>query len=93
MAKLTYGQRKALPANVFAVDGKKRKYPLTDKAHGRNALARVSQFGSPEEKSKVRGAVKRKFPGIEQGGGRSMTSPEGIQGAKMRRFKGRHTKG
>jgi hypothetical protein len=93
MAKLTYGQRKALPASAFAVDGKKRKYPIQDKAHARNALARVAAFGSSEEKAKVRGAVKRKYPGIEQGGGRTMVSPEGIQGAKMRRHGGRHTKG
>jgi len=33
MAKLTYGERKALPGSVFAVDGKKRKYPLTDIAY------------------------------------------------------------
>jgi len=86
MAKLTYGQRKALPASAFAVDGKKRKYPIQNKSHARNALARVSAFGSPEEKSKVRGAVKRKYPGIG-------VSPEGIQGAKMKRYGGRHTKG
>jgi hypothetical protein len=93
MSKLTYGQRKALPASAFAVDGKKRKYPIPDKAHARNALARVSQHGSSAEKSKVRAAVKKKYPGIEQGGGRTMVSPEGIQGAKMKRYSGRHTKG
>jgi hypothetical protein len=63
MAKLTYKAKKALPKSVFAVPGK-RKYPIEDKAHARNALARVSAFGSPAEKSKVRAAVHRKFPGI-----------------------------
>lgn len=86
MAKLTYGARKALPGSAFAIDGNKRKYPIHDKSHARNALARVSQHGTPAEKSKVRAAVKRKFPGIG-------VSPEGIQGAKMRRHTGRHTKG
>jgi len=86
MAKLTYGERKALPASAFAVDGKRRKYPIQDKAHARNALARVSQHGSSEEKAKVRAAVKRKYPTI-------MVSPEGIQGPKMKRYGGRHTKG
>ena len=86
MSKLTYGERKALPASAFAVDGKKRKYPINDKSHARNALARVSQFGSSAEKSKVRAAVRGKYPSIG-------VSPEGIQGAKMKRHGGRHTKG
>jgi len=32
--------------------------------NARNALARVSQHGSPTEKAKVRGAIHRKYPGI-----------------------------
>lgn len=59
---LTAKTRKALPATTFALPG--RKYPIPDAAHGRNALARVSQFGSPAQKAKVRAAVHRKFPGI-----------------------------
>jgi hypothetical protein len=62
MAKLTTKGRKALPTSAFAVKG--RKYPIEDKAHARNALSRVSQFGSPAEKSAVRSKVKRKYPGI-----------------------------
>jgi hypothetical protein len=63
MAKLTYGQRKKLPKKSFAEPGK-RAYPIQDKSHARNALARVSQFGSPAEKAKVRAAVHKKYPGI-----------------------------
>lgn len=63
MAKLTPKKRKALPKASFAVP-EKRAYPIHDKAHARNALARVSQHGTPAEKAKVRGAVKRKYPGI-----------------------------
>ena len=63
MAKLTYGQRKALPKSDFAVPSE-RKYPLNDAAHARNALSRVSQFGSPAEKSEVRAKVHREYPGI-----------------------------
>lgn len=66
MAKLTYQARKKLSGNVFAVDHQKRKYPIDTKARARNALARVSQFGTPAEKAKVRAAVKRKYPDIEQ---------------------------
>jgi hypothetical protein len=65
MARLTYKQRKKLSDQAFALAG--RRYPIEDAAHARNALARVSQFGSSEEKSKVRAAVKRRYPGIEQG--------------------------
>lgn len=63
MARLTYGQRKKLQSSSFAIPGK-RKYPIEDKAHARNALARVSAFGSPGEKATVRGEVRRKFPSI-----------------------------
>jgi hypothetical protein len=62
MAKLTTKKRKGLPTKDFAVPG--RKYPINDPAHARNALSRVSQFGSPAEKAAVRSKVKRKYPGI-----------------------------
>jgi hypothetical protein len=51
-----------MPASSFALPGK--RYPINDKSHARNALARVSQHGSKAEKAKVRAAVKRKFPSI-----------------------------
>lgn len=63
MAVLTSKQRKALSKSQFAEPGS-RKYPIADKSHARNALARVSQYGSSAEKKQVRGAVKRKYPGI-----------------------------
>ncbi len=63
MAKLTYAQRKKLPRSAFVFPGR-RAYPIHDRAHARNALARVSQFGTPAEKAKVRAAVHRRFPGI-----------------------------
>lgn len=70
MARLTYGERKAMPKSTFALPGKreggKGGYPIPDKAHARNALARVSQHGSSSEKARVRAAVHRKFPGIGQ---------------------------
>lgn len=63
MAELTGKKRKALAKGSFAIP-EKRAYPIHDKAHARNALARVSQHGSPAEKRRVRAAVKRKYPGI-----------------------------
>ena len=63
MAKLSYAARKKLPRSGFAFPGT-RKYPLPDISHGRNALGRVSQFGSSSEKARVRAAVHRRYPGI-----------------------------
>lgn len=72
MARLSYGQRKRMPKSSFAVPAKKTKknpagrgaYPIPDKAHARNAKARVSRYGTPAEKAAVRRAVARKFPSI-----------------------------
>jgi hypothetical protein len=65
VAKLTSQERKDLPAKEFA--GPDRSYPIPDASHARNALSRVSQYGYPELKERVRAAVHRKFPGIGQG--------------------------
>jgi len=62
-AKLTSKGRKRMKASSFAIPSK-RKYPINDKAHARNALARVAQHGTPKEKAQVRRAVKRKYPSI-----------------------------
>jgi hypothetical protein len=72
MAKLKMAQRKRLPSSSFALPGKGEgpsgkgagSYPVPDKAHARNALARVAQHGSSAEKAKVRAKVRAKFPGI-----------------------------
>lgn len=62
MAKLTTKGRNAIKAKNFALPG--RRYPIEDPAHARNALARVSQFGTPAEKAEVRAKVRSKYPGI-----------------------------
>lgn len=62
MAKLTSKARNALPGKDFALPG--RKYPVEDKSHAQNALARVSQNGSPKEKAAVRSKVAAKYPGM-----------------------------
>jgi hypothetical protein len=64
MAKdLSTKQRKKLSKKEFALPGK-RKYPIPDKAHARNALARVAQNGTPAEQRRVKAAVKKRFPSI-----------------------------
>ncbi len=55
--------RKKLSKKSFALPGK-RKYPIPDKAHARNALARVAQHGTPAEQKKVKQAVRKRFPSI-----------------------------
>jgi hypothetical protein len=63
MAKLSTSARKALPTKSFA-ESDKRKYPIENEAHAKNALSRVAQSGTPAEKAKVKAAVKRKYPSI-----------------------------
>ncbi len=64
MAKdLSTKDRKKLSKKSFALPGK-RKYPIPDKAHARNALARVAQHGTPAEQKKVKAAVHQRFPSI-----------------------------
>lgn len=60
MARLTPTARSKLSSSTFALPG--RRYPIPDRSHGANALARVSQYGSPAEKATVRSKVRAKFP-------------------------------
>ena len=72
MARLSYGERKSMPKSEFAIPSEKKGgkggYPIPDKAHARNALARVSQHGSSSEKATVRAKVHAKYPDIGKGG-------------------------
>lgn len=61
---LSAADRKRLKESSFAIPERKA-YPIPDEAHARNALARVAQHGSEEDKKRVRAAVRRKFPGIK----------------------------
>ena len=61
MAVLTTKARKALPHSVFAIP-EREAYPIHNRSHAANALARVSQFGNEREKMRVRAAVKRRYP-------------------------------
>jgi len=64
MAKLTTAGRNRISSKNFA--GPNNSYPIHDASHARNALARVSQHGTPALKAQVRGKVRRKYPGIKQ---------------------------
>ena len=66
MAKLSKAARKKIPTSEFALPG--RRYPIEDKAHARNAIARVSQKGTPAEKAAVLRKVGQAYPGLNQAG-------------------------
>jgi hypothetical protein len=59
---LTTKSRNKIKDENFALPG--RRYPIENASHARNALARVSQHGTPEEQATVRAAVHRKYPNI-----------------------------
>lgn len=60
--KLTAKARKHIAKKNFALPGD--RYPIEDASHARNALARVSQYGSPEEKAEVKAKVRSKYPSM-----------------------------
>lgn len=60
MAKLTAEALKKIKGKDFALPG--RRYPIEDRSHARNALARVSGNGTPAEKATVRRKVHAKYP-------------------------------
>jgi hypothetical protein len=74
---LTAAARQSMPRSDFALPGKGEgpkgagsgSYPIPDENHARNALARVAQHGTAEEKAEVRRKVHAKYPGI--GGSRT----------------------
>lgn len=63
MGKLTAAARKKLPSTAFA-EPAKRAYPINDRSHAKNALSRVSRYGTAAEKGAVHAAVHRHFPGM-----------------------------
>lgn len=60
LSKLSAAARKALPASAFVFPSK-RAYPIHDRAHARNALARSA--GKPEH-AVVLAAVRRRYPDL-----------------------------
>lgn len=64
MSKLTTKKRNSLAPDEFALSG--RRYPINDPNHARNALARVSENGTPSEQATVRRKVKAKYPTIDK---------------------------
>lgn len=67
MSKLTTAQRKKLPKKAFIFPGK-QAYPIADKAHAQNALARGSQNASPSQMAIIKTAVAKRYPNMMQKG-------------------------
>ncbi len=65
MAKLTSKERDSLNSSDF-VFPKQRKYPVEDRSHAVNALARSSQFGTTSIKEAVREKVYKKYPDLRR---------------------------
>ncbi len=65
MAILTAKKREKLPDSSFVYPptaNSPGRYPIHDRRHAANALARVAQFGTPAEKAAVKSAVCKKYP-------------------------------
>jgi len=62
--KLSVRGRKHVKRTNFALPN--RRYPIHDISHARNALARVSQHGTAEEKRIVRRKVYKKYPSLRK---------------------------
>lgn len=78
--ELTEAGREQVAEKNFALPGD--RYPVHDIAHAKNALARVSQHGTPEERKIVREKVYARYPSLkesfEKEHGESPTSKENV---------------
>lgn len=71
MSELNAKRRDQLKDSDFALPG--RRYPIHDREHAANALARVAQHGTPGERIAVKHKVCRLYPDMpacQKGGGK-----------------------
>jgi hypothetical protein len=66
MSRLNAARRKALPADVFALPG--RRFPIPDENHARAALS-MAHNASPAEQATIRAKVHARYPQIGHRGG------------------------
>lgn len=65
---LNAASRKRISKNKFGIPEKapgSGSYPMPDIQHARNALSRVAQHGSPEEKKRVRAKAHELYPSLK----------------------------
>jgi len=65
MAKLSSKKRRSLPDSAFALPSK-RKYPIHDKEHTRNALARAAQSETDGNYQYIRQKVLKRYPSLKK---------------------------
>lgn len=71
MGRLSTWQRRRLPARDFAIPERRPgpgSYPIPDENHARDALSRVSENGTASDRSRVKAAVRRRYPSIDVDG-------------------------
>lgn len=67
VGELSPSARRALPKSDFVFPEKAPgpgSYPIPNRAHARNALARVVQHGTADEQERVKAAVHARYPDI-----------------------------
>lgn len=73
MPKLTAAARAKIKTSKFAIPSG-RKYPIQDIARARNALVKVRQYGTADERKKVYAAVAKSYPGLAKSVGAASVS-------------------
>lgn len=63
----TKAGRDEMPSSDFALPAQ-QAYRIDDPAHARAALGRAAQNATPAEQAKVKAAVAKKYPSIDQAG-------------------------
>jgi hypothetical protein len=91
--KLSTEERDKLSDDDFALPG--RRYPIHDEAHARNALTRVAQFGTPEERAIVRAKVFARYPHLreefEKKTGKEAFSEETLTVSRLGKLQGKES--
>ena len=77
-------KRHSLPAGDFVYPAREG-YPINDKAHARNALARAAQKGTRGSYATVAAKVKAKYPDIKTKGTTAKKNPAKKTAAKAKR--------
>lgn len=90
-ADLTAGARAEIKDSNF-VFPESRKYPIHDKDHALAALGMVAMHGSADEKSKVRAAVEKRYPGLHTEHEKKAAIQQYVHEARTLRDEGRAKK-
>jgi hypothetical protein len=91
--KIETEERNKISDDDFALPG--RRYPIHDEAHAKNALTRVAQFGTPEERATVRAKVFARYPHLreefEEKSGKEAFSKETLTTSRLGKLEGKES--